>query len=248
MKCWAAALGECGGGKSAEHLVSKCLFDGDRVSVVGFPWCREQAIEIQLSDAVANILCRNHNSALSPIDAVGGRLFSTLAEVKRLQDVRLGLGKRTWNVITYPFAGTEVERWVLKSTISLFYAGDPGAVWWPTRMPAISPPNILVEAAFGRATLPPPMGLYNADAVGGSITFAKSVRFSPVFAHPEALVGAFFEFRGFRFLMWCHEDAPAAAGFELGWDAGRLIRHPRNYRFTIRGKLSQRVRFIWPKV
>jgi hypothetical protein len=217
---------------------------------VGFPWCLGQAIEIPLSGAVANILCKNHNSKLSPVDAVGGSLFRALAEVERLQNVRLALGKRTWNVITYPFAGREVERWFLKSTINLFYAGDPDAFWSLTRTPAISPPSIFVEAAFGRAALPPPMGLYNADAVGTNISFATSVRFYPVFAQPGALVGGFFEFRGFRFLMWCYEDAPMKAGLAWppDWGIGRLTRHPSQYRFNTRGKLSQRVRFIWPKV
>ena len=39
--CWAQALGDCGGGKSKEHLVSRGLLRSEPVTVSGLEWCRE---------------------------------------------------------------------------------------------------------------------------------------------------------------------------------------------------------------
>lgn len=39
--CWAGALGNCAGGPSREHIVSKSQFDDDKITVLGLPWCKE---------------------------------------------------------------------------------------------------------------------------------------------------------------------------------------------------------------
>ena len=69
MECWAHELGDCRGGQSGEHHVSASLFPTTKVLLVkGFPWCMDEHKTVGLPSLTANILCRHHNSALSPFD------------------------------------------------------------------------------------------------------------------------------------------------------------------------------------
>jgi hypothetical protein len=69
---------------SGEHLISKNqLGDTKKINVSGFPWCRGETKAIGINSATANVLCRTHNSALSPTDTAAGKLldaFELIAE------------------------------------------------------------------------------------------------------------------------------------------------------------------------
>ena len=69
-------MGECSGGLSGEHIISASLFLGDNIGVKGLPWCREGHRFIGKSSYTANILCRKHNSDLSPVDDAGSLAFA----------------------------------------------------------------------------------------------------------------------------------------------------------------------------
>jgi len=77
-RCWAAVLGNCGGGISGEHLVSKRLFRRKTVVVQGLPWNEKNPQSIGLNALTANILCRDHNSALSIVDDEGIAAFHAI--------------------------------------------------------------------------------------------------------------------------------------------------------------------------
>jgi len=82
--CWAKVLGGCSEKMSGEHLISKNQFgNGKKITVGGFPWCRGGTKEIGINSATSNVLCRTHNSALSPTDTAAGKLldaFELIAE------------------------------------------------------------------------------------------------------------------------------------------------------------------------
>ncbi len=78
-QCWAASLGGCHPEQSREHLVSASLWGGNPIDVIGFPWCRHTPKRVGVGSLTAKILCRSHNSALSPLDGaakIGGAVAS----------------------------------------------------------------------------------------------------------------------------------------------------------------------------
>src|SRR3954469_10804919 len=99
MECWASCLGDCGEGASREHYISEGVFDGELITAFGLPWCSDHPATIGLGSAVAKILCRKHNSALSDFDGEAAKLsrflFANIIERPldegnvRIQGVRL---------------------------------------------------------------------------------------------------------------------------------------------------------------
>ena len=103
---------------------------------------------------MSKILCRHHNSALSPYDHEASRLSRFLLQ----------------NVVEKPTAaaaicldGNRLERWALKTFTNLGYIGalDPHN---HCRLP---PPEDIVECLFRNRVLPEGIGLY---LVSGSLT------------------------------------------------------------------------------
>jgi hypothetical protein len=90
--------------------------------VHGVPWlASEEAQAFPISSLTGKILCKRHNEALSPLDAMAGRFFSA---VKLMHDDifdKKTLSKRCrW----FLFSGEELEHWLLKTAIGLFYYGN----------------------------------------------------------------------------------------------------------------------------
>ncbi len=116
VRCWAAGLGGCSTIPSREHLVSAGLFESSVITVQGFPWCQNEPKTIGLRRAVAKILCKHHNSLLSPVDEKGGiAAFKIFHEVIRLDEVRRKLKPRHWHVRRY-----EINGKLLDSTLAIF--------------------------------------------------------------------------------------------------------------------------------
>jgi hypothetical protein len=116
--------------------------------VQGFKWCLNQAQSIGLSNLVAKILCKNHNSALSALDAAALDAFNVFREAIRLNQVREKLRKPAahWNVQQMMINGPLLERWFLKTLINLSFGGD-----WPIASTVKGiPSRELVEVAFGK--------------------------------------------------------------------------------------------------
>ena len=117
---------------------------------MGVPWALDEFKAVSCEALTAKILCRGHNSALSPLDDVAGRFFGNIKEAQLA--LQAGSRKSTTNT----FKGAALERWFLKvafgtwSSGNLAYngvclAGTPPALWG----------DILLGADF-----PPQWGLY----------------------------------------------------------------------------------------
>jgi hypothetical protein len=105
-------LGNCGGGTSREHIISASQWDADSITLSGLPWCKEPKT-VGLASLVARNLCREHNTALSPVDNEMRQLkvaLKTILESPKLP-VRVELDARL------------IERWLLKTTINLALQG-----------------------------------------------------------------------------------------------------------------------------
>jgi hypothetical protein len=88
VKCWAMSLGDCSGGQSAEHLVSNVVFSGGSVEVTGKIWNARQPLTIGQKAFTANILCRGHNSRLSPVDTAEGKATKAIGDFIGSQERR----------------------------------------------------------------------------------------------------------------------------------------------------------------
>ncbi len=110
--CWASILEDCARGASREHYISDGIFDGESVTAVGLPWCRDKPVTIGLKRAVAKVLCGKHNSALSEFDAEAAKLSRFLAT--NVLDQPL-----TESAIT--LQGRLLEKWALKTFLNLGY-------------------------------------------------------------------------------------------------------------------------------
>ena len=73
VKCWASVLGGCGGGQSREHYFTQGLYAGN-VIVSGLPWAQGRSIDLPIGALASNILCGDHNEALSPVDGEAIRM------------------------------------------------------------------------------------------------------------------------------------------------------------------------------
>jgi hypothetical protein len=136
-KCWAECLGNCSGGLSREHIVSKAFFEDDPISVSGFDWTKDEERTISLNSAVSKVLCKTHNTMLSPLDAevkTAREHFRKLSELvyEDKQNDEL-IGK---------IDGAKFERWLLKTTINVIRAS-------PKKFSHFFPDYLLTQMAFG---------------------------------------------------------------------------------------------------
>jgi hypothetical protein len=246
--CWAASLQDCSAKLSREHLVSEGLFESTQVRVGGFPWCKGEERIVGLSSFVRKILCTHHNSEMSPVDQEACTLFDEVRKATKLQDTRVRLKPRHWNVRQVEFEGLLLERWFLKTTINLCLAGRTDLRWAPSDTPLTEPPPLMVQAAFAKALLPEFMGLYTVRSVGSMFYSDDTVSFAPLIQQGTHVAGGIFGFRGFQFLLSLVEErAPERLDFIRfpNWENASPAYHLRHIRFEVAGFLSQRFTFRW---
>src|SRR5437763_15227957 len=112
-------LGGCSNIQSREHYLSQGLWDSDSITIKGL-WEEERTVG--LDSLTTKNLCKSHNELLSPLDSAAKKLFSTMGELYRLQDVRLKLKpSKFWAVKRYQENGSLFERWAAKFLVGFFY-------------------------------------------------------------------------------------------------------------------------------
>jgi hypothetical protein len=247
MNCWAKTRGDCCGTQSGEHYISAALFDGLTMRIQGFAWCKNEEKEIPVSRARANILCKHHNEALSPLDSAGARGFRTLRAAWELHSIREKMRPRPWTIKQHKVEGLLLERWFLKTLVDLVCAED-GDIWWADGSPRSTPPRALVDCCFGPTRLVQPMGLYVITALGMELVDRDVLKFSPLL-EVGRIVAGIFEFRGFHFLLSVRKE-PLPEGLlqangPKGSQPADLMYHPRVIEMKNRGRLSQVVKLTW---
>jgi hypothetical protein len=182
-----------------EHLVSQCLFEGDEIIVQGFPWCLNEPKSIGLSNLVAKILCKKHNSDTSELDSTALRAFDVFRESIRINNVRGKMKKQPlWNVKRFEIDGPLLERWFLKTLINLSF----GNQWTigPGSHAEGTPSKELVEIVFGVRRFEKGGGLYIAGRAGEQIDSMDRVNFTPMTDRNNLMAGRF-NFRGYTFFL-----------------------------------------------
>jgi hypothetical protein len=248
VKCWASNLGGCSVEQSAEHYFTRGLFKGRTVLVRGFEWLHGEAKEIGIDSLTVKNLCRRHNTQLSEVDQGAIRLFQTIEEVIRVQNVRTQFKrKRFSNFVKHHVDGRIFERWAAKFLIGLVEAAEKERRWHITGAPQEEPPPAIIHAVFGERPFNSPLGLYTALMVGETAEHVDGVSAVPYY-HPEThgIAGAAIYFQGIRFVIWLHTDDPHeyiidghdGSNRTFGFEGESLIYHPRQINFKVRNAWS----------
>jgi len=193
-RCWAYSLGGCDS-MSGEHVISNAVFSAGcdcPVVIEGVRRIRDGSPTHNAEKS--NILCRRHNSMLSPLDSSIGRVakFQAASQDPAFND-RLYLD------------GHLLERWLFKSVVNLAAAGWLG-------QDKLKPAPGLVAAVFGRADFPLGAGLYTVDGIDPGHSASGGVTVMPMFRMlPEgpSLAGAYVSVHGMG-LLACLDDSLAA--------------------------------------
>jgi hypothetical protein len=246
-KCWAASLGDCSEKISGEHVISAGLFLSDKIFVQGFSWCRDAPKEIGSASFVKNILCRKHNSDLSPVDEAGIKAFRVFQECTRLQNVRQQMKPRHWKVSRFRLNGLGLERWFLKTLINIAAQGDDAI--GPHSQPG-EPSRDLVKIAFGLTKFESRCGLYSIGEAGESFVSEDRVSFTSFHgAERKYIAGARFFFRGHSFALLLTAPKPGEPLYFVGKDGTVLKREPlyhlRTMNFLVGGHRSHVVEISW---
>ena len=213
--CWASSLGNCDRKLSREHLVSEGIWTGPTVQVSGLPWCRTEPKTIGLGALTAKVLCRRHNSELSPVDQAGIDAFSTIQRMADFASERSRSRPRKWKLKRFEIDGWGLERWFLKTLINIVAATAPNRPWSFRRTPDHLAPPEFVLAAFGRENLRPPLGLYAAAGTGDQVAVSERVELLTLLSQDLALAGGIFVFGGYHFLLYL-DPGPLPAELLLG--------------------------------
>jgi len=161
-KCYLSVLGGCSGRISGEHFISENVLEqmlsGEVLRVSGMPWQRPgEETEASAASFKTKCLCTKHNSALSPLDEVGGKFFRALNDVDRDFAANGAAGPPVFRALY----GADVERWLLKLLAGFLVAkGEhrhPGGGLTPATLRTL---------LHGSPSLQRPCGLYFLGSAG----------------------------------------------------------------------------------
>lgn len=212
-KCYAASLNDCGREITGEHFLSRDVLEelgATTITVRGFPWQKKEAQPVGIASLQANILCDRHNSALSGLDAMAGRLFRSMRTVQAM-GANSGISS---NSITL-FAGADFTRWMLKALMGLASARAarrPGGEPLPW-----SPPPLWLRILFGRVSFPKTWGLYVRAQAGSHHSLdATHVSIAPFSGNDGEINGCLVHFAGFEFALAMTDVGLRPGGPQLG--------------------------------
>jgi hypothetical protein len=227
--CWAECLGDCSAKISAEHVVTAGTFTEAAIRVKGLPWCLNEFKTIGLESFVRNVLCRDHNSRLSPVDAAAIKLRDALCEIAALSETRKNMKPQVWPIQNFLVDGFGIERWCLKTLMALAFDGTlPIGDGGPP--PGVPPPS-LVEIAFGlRNFQPPRAGLHWMGSAGENVNVTEGVVISTFSNHDNRLAGARFWFWGLNLLLVLTNNGPAGPFSFTSIDGKRTVYPSTTYR------------------
>lgn len=199
-RCWASSLGGCDT-MSGEHVFSDALFSGRRCDC---PMMTNGVKRIRRGKPTsnaekANILCRHHNSTLSELDQLAGKIadFQACANDEHFEK-------------TLYVEGELLERWLLKTLVNVAAAGWAGPrKWLPSRE--------VVSAIFGHTPVPKGVGLYSVDGVDRNLRPQGGVSCTPILLNESEgprLLGAYITVHGMP--LFATLDTDLAATLESG--------------------------------
>lgn len=206
--CWAHSLGNCAGGISREHYVSKSLFPDGKVTIAGFKWLNGEHKTFQVQSIGANILCRYHNTALSELDAEIDNFGQILDNIEINKSFLKRLNAISVKPNSHLINGNLLEWWLAKTITGLFVAATKEQInesWDMNGKPSYEPPIEIVKSIFGLNLFPSPLGVYfiNSDYRGNNLNgVTTELLWCEDNGNVTGLVGATVEIKNTSFLIW----------------------------------------------
>lgn len=123
-KCYLSHTKGCATKITGEHCISHNLLNkiekkNKTIDIMGLSWLPKDNLKsIGKSSLVSNVLCENHNSALSPLDAAIGDL------VEAIGNIDAEFIKENSSELNYIVCGSDIERWILKTILGLVKSGQ----------------------------------------------------------------------------------------------------------------------------
>lgn len=234
-------------------MLTKALWTGPTIDVIGFSWCRDERKRVGLDSIVSKILCTAHNNELSPTDTTAKDAFDSLREATRLSEERKTQKPGSWATVDLTIDGSRLERWFLKTTLNFSAVAGTAGGWDLDPSATMSrPPSTLVAAAFGKKELKRPLGLYSAQNLGEDVDLADEVHFSTLLAPGGMLVGAMFRFRGLRFLLYLSKHPLTSTILPTDPRVGSVklsaaLYHLSAINWDVGGIRSHYIHFRWPR-
>jgi hypothetical protein len=165
--CYLSSMYNCSTKITREHFVSRNILERVTKDKLTFEnathfFGGKNRVDISIDGFAAKVLCDNHNSALSLLDAAAGATFQRIEELTEdIGRVGRGYNRNSFHVAS----GIDMERWMIKVFCGLVAAGKirsaSGRIAQPTSLP-----HELLEALMGSTLLEPPLGLYIHNFVG----------------------------------------------------------------------------------
>ena len=201
QRCYLRSTNNCCHTLSSEHTLSKDVLksmarEGDLIEMEGLHWkAPGELMQLKISNLGSNILCRRHNSALSPLDSAAGRFFRILQEISTDIKSKSLSRKGRWFLV----GGEAIELWGLKVLCGLYYSRQITN----QRQSIISTHEVNVArfiTALDDRQLHKPCGLYLRVNPGGTLKVEENVTTSPLCdADRNLLVGITIGMHGIEF-------------------------------------------------
>jgi len=224
MRCYADTLGNCAGGRSAEHYISRSVLElvGTVVRVSGFPWQPKGAQQdIGIGSLAANILCRRHNQQLSSLDDKG---MAFVRALKNIYDAALAGPELSDGSTTID--GDGLERWLLKILCGVLTVGKSHAI-----------PTLWLDILFRDKAFPEHHGLHVFGKAGEASWMFNLLRVISVPDKLGRVAGAKFGIAGIPILL-----AFGKPDFEDPEFSSYL--RPDAIEIS-KGSVARRIEFVW---
>ena len=194
-KCYISFTRDCCGSISGEHYVSRSVLDamGKDIIVSGMPWQRDgESATYGKGSMTANVLCRKHNSVLSPIDIAAERFFSSM------NFFAAQLNKKTWSkrISIRVIRGELLELWALKTLLGIFHAGIARSDGVRLKDGFSLRPESF-GAPLAGTPVKHPLGMYVRSALNHRFQIENSVAMAPLTSNPGSdVIGLWIKMAG----------------------------------------------------
>lgn len=218
LDCYLRAAGGCSDRISGEHPLSRAVLatmNAAHVFVQGFHWQKESEQRIGINSLTANILCGEHNNALSDLDKMARSFFAAM---------KLNESRQTPKSVNFKFSGHDLERWMLKALAGMAAAGsfrDSEGRAMPID-PNVDTPLLLTDPDAWK----PPIGLFMLHRTGEAYQQRDNVEIAALARQPEmTVIGMIIRIRGMQFVLLLQPVSIIGLALEDAWYRPYALRH-----------------------
>jgi hypothetical protein len=190
--CYLRSTDACCTKITGEHLISETVLSVlayKEIEVSGLPWQKGAKKRLGFAALTTGCLCKTHNSALSPIDTMGGRFFDALQ--------KCGTGETGPNQ-DFLFSGHDIERWMLR-TLAAFGVSKNFAIDGARIDTGFVERLRFAELLEDTTQWKPPLGMYLIQGINYQFTQKENIQLAPILRRgTEEVVGILTDLQGFQ--------------------------------------------------